>query len=197
MNDILESLRHELRDPEYSEVYAESFLDSLIATQIKVLREQSGLSQQDLAEKIGTRQSVLSRIENINYSKWNVTTLKKLARAFRVRLKVSFETYGSLIMDVQAFSREGLQRTPRELDPVLLGESTPWVHRATPWHGDKRGGRKRKKCVRLDYPKPWVLEKMPDEDTILFSTNNNASQESVGVDTALSAKQSPLLRKTA
>ena len=123
MNGTLDALREELKDPEYSEGYAESFLDSYIATQIKVLREQAGLSQQGLAELIGTRQGVISRIENVNYSKWNVSTLKKLARAFRVRLKVSFETYGSLLADVDAFSRKGLKRTPREEDPILYSVS--------------------------------------------------------------------------
>src|SRR5689334_21609869 len=114
MSATVERLREELKDSEYSEGYAESFLDSYIATQIKVLREQSDLSQQALASLLGTRQGVISRIENVNYSKWNVSTLKKLARAFHVRLKVSFETYGSLLTDVAAFSRENLQREPRE-----------------------------------------------------------------------------------
>ena len=89
MNDTLEALRDELKDPEYSEGYAESFLDSYLATQIKVLREQARLSQKGLAEMLGTGQGVVSRIEDVNYSKWNISTLKKLARAFRVRLKVS------------------------------------------------------------------------------------------------------------
>jgi transcriptional regulator with XRE-family HTH domain len=119
MSAIIDRLRDELKDPEYSEGYAESFLDSYIATQIKVLREQAGLSQQGLAQLLGTGQGVISRIENVNYSKWNVSTLKKLARAFRVRLKISFETYGSLLADVGSFSRDALQRQPRELDPLL------------------------------------------------------------------------------
>lgn len=119
MSDTVERLREELKDTEYSEGYAESFLDSYIATQIKVLREQAGLSQQGLADLIGTRQAVVSRIENVNYSKWNISTLKKLARAFRVRVKVSFETYGSLLADVATFSKESLIREPRERDTLL------------------------------------------------------------------------------
>jgi len=119
MSDTVERLRTELKDPEMSEGYAESFVDSYIATQIKVLREREGLSQRELADLMGTRQAVVSRFEDVNYSKWNVMTLKKLARAFRVRLKVSFETYGSLLNDVATFSRESLQREPRECDPIL------------------------------------------------------------------------------
>ncbi len=154
-NTKLDELREELKDPEMSEGYAESFLDSYIATQIKVLREQHKLSQQNLAEQIGSKQGAISRIENVNYSKWNVTTLKKLARVFRVRLKVSFETYGSLLAEVDAFTREGLQRTPRESDKLLnsthplvkpvVSNPTPYVHRV---------GRSGKRSRRHRHPPP-------------------------------------------
>ena len=123
MSAIADALRRELRDPEYSEGYAESFLNAFVATQIKVLREQNGWRQSDLASILGTTQTGISRVENVNYSAWSIGTLKKLARAFRVRLKVSFETYGSLIEDVEQFGRESLQRVPREADPVLHSES--------------------------------------------------------------------------
>ena|ERR1017187_6333958 len=119
MSDISEALRSELRDPEYSEGYAESFLNSYIATQIKVLREQRVMKQADLAQAIGTTQTAISRIENINYSSWNIKTLKRLARAFHVRLSVSFETYGTLPDEVENFTRESLARASRELDPKL------------------------------------------------------------------------------
>jgi transcriptional regulator with XRE-family HTH domain len=119
MGAIGEALRHDLSQSEFSEGYAESFQDALVATQIKVLREDNRWTQADLAEKIGTTQTAISRIESVNYSAWNISTLKKLARAFRVRLKVSFETYGSLIQDVEGFSRESLRRIPREEDPEL------------------------------------------------------------------------------
>ncbi len=120
MGAISETLRQDLRQPEFSEGYAESFQDAYVATQIKVLREQNKWTQAALAKELDTTQTVISRIENVNYSSWNISTLKKLARAFRVRLKVSFETYGSLIHDVDSFSRKDLQRAPRESDPELL-----------------------------------------------------------------------------
>lgn len=118
-------LRFELRDPEFSEGYAESFLNSYIATQIKVIREQRNMKQADLAREVGTTQTAISRIENVNYSSWNVNTLKKLARAFGVRLRVSFETYGTLPDEVGKFTQESLQRTERENDPGLLERKEP------------------------------------------------------------------------
>jgi transcriptional regulator with XRE-family HTH domain len=120
MNATSDHLRVELRDPEYSEGYAESFLNSYIATQIKVIREQRQMKQSDLAREVGTTQTAISRIENVNYSSWNINTLKKLARAFRVRLMVSFETYGTLPDEVGKFTQESLQRAEREKDPGLL-----------------------------------------------------------------------------
>jgi|SRR5579872_1405440 len=125
MSDISDSLRRELRDAEYSEGYSESFLNSYIATQIKVIREQRGMKQVDLAREMGTTQTAVSRIENVNYSAWNIRTLKKLARAFRVRLRVSFETYGTLPDEVERFGRDGLQRAAREDDPDLLERIGP------------------------------------------------------------------------
>jgi transcriptional regulator with XRE-family HTH domain len=122
MADIADTLRGELRQEEFSEGYAESFLDAYIATQIKVLREQNELTQSQLAERLETTQTAISRIESVNYSGWNISTLKRLARAFNVRLKVSFETYGSLIRDVKEFNRDSLRRTPRSKDPEL------WPH---------------------------------------------------------------------
>jgi transcriptional regulator with XRE-family HTH domain len=129
MDAINDLLRSDLRQPELSEGYAESFQDAYIATQIKVLREQNNWTQADLAERLDTTQTAISRIENVNYSAWNIRTLKKLARAFRLRLKVSFETYGSLIPEIEEFSRDQLKRSPREEDPELNHTSSkrdPW-----------------------------------------------------------------------
>ncbi len=119
MGGIADALRLDLRQSEFSEGYAESFLDTYVATQIRVLREQREMTQAQLAEKLGTKQTVISRIESANYSAWNIGTLKRLARAFNVRLHVSFETYGSLIGDFEKFSRESLERAERDKDPVL------------------------------------------------------------------------------
>lgn len=122
MSDIERALRTELRDPEYSEAYAESFLNAFVATQIKVIREQRQMTQAQLATAIGTTQAGVSRIENVNYSSWSVRTLIKLARAFGVRLKVSFEPFGTLPDEVMAFNRVTLERVKREEDPGLTDE---------------------------------------------------------------------------
>ncbi len=106
-------------DPEYRFAYAEDFLNTSIATQIRVLREQRKMTQVDLALDIGSKQAGVSRLENVNYSAWKTETLRKLARAFDVRLRISFETFGTLLDDDARFSRESLQRPKFEDDPTF------------------------------------------------------------------------------
>jgi transcriptional regulator with XRE-family HTH domain len=113
---IENALRVELRDPEYSEGYAESYLNSYIATQIKVIREEQDMTQAQLAELVGTTQAGISRYENVNYSSWSIKSLIKIARAFHLRLRVSFESFGSLPREVSNFRRESLNRARREED---------------------------------------------------------------------------------
>lgn len=125
MAAIADLLRNDLKDDEFAEGYAESFLDTYVATQIKVLREQREMTQEDLAEAIGTTQTVISRIESADYSSRSLTTLKRLARAFELRLRVSFESVGSLIDEVARFDGANLRRPRRREDPILHPELAP------------------------------------------------------------------------
>jgi transcriptional regulator with XRE-family HTH domain len=119
MSESRSSFEDELRqeDEEYRYAYVEDFLNTSVATQIRVIREQRGLTQEELAQKIGTKQAGISRLENVNYSAWKTETLRKIARALKVRLKITFETFGSLVDEAEAFSRENLERPTFEDDP--------------------------------------------------------------------------------
>jgi transcriptional regulator with XRE-family HTH domain len=56
------------------------------------LREQAGISQQRLAEKIGTKQPALSRLERGGFKKASMETLSKIAEALDARLVVRMES---------------------------------------------------------------------------------------------------------
>ena len=147
MTDIKKSLRKELLDKEYAQGYAESFFNAFLAAQIKILREQRGMTQAALAVAIGTTQTGISRFENVNYSSWSIRTLIKLARAFDVRLKVSFETFGSLPDEVIHFQRENLERVEREKDPYLSEDD---IEAATQWCSEIAGESLRKEYIKID-----------------------------------------------
>lgn len=122
--DIEYALRENLRDREYAEEYAKAFLNAYIATQIKVIREQRGMTQATLGREVGTTQTGISRYEDVNYSSWSLRTLQKLAHAFDVRLRVSFEPYGTLPDEVVRFDRARLQTVEREKDAALQPTSS-------------------------------------------------------------------------
>lgn len=128
---VAERIRTSLADKEYRHSYAEEFLNTWIATQIKILREQHGWRQEDLAREAEMKQSAISRLEDMNYSSWGISTLKRLAYAFDVRLKVSFESFGSLIQDFRHFSAESLKIPNYAHDPVF-NETTAAVATGSP-----------------------------------------------------------------
>ncbi len=59
-----------------------------IAEQIYDLRTQAGLSQKQLAEKIGTTQSVISRLEDADYNGHSIQMLERIADALHYRVEI-------------------------------------------------------------------------------------------------------------
>jgi transcriptional regulator with XRE-family HTH domain len=117
VSQLLEELREEFQNEESRYDYAEAHLNASVASQIKRFRGE--MSQQQLAEKIGTKQSGISRLENANYSAWKVETLRKLARAFHLRLKITFEEFGSLVPEIENFEADTLTKRKFEDDPAF------------------------------------------------------------------------------
>jgi transcriptional regulator with XRE-family HTH domain len=115
--DLRQRLQIDLCDEEYRHAYADEHLNLSIGTQIKVIREEQRMKQAELAEKIGTKQAGISRLESANYNGWSIAILRRLAQAFDLRLRVSFEEFGTLWTEVEGFSRETLTRMEFKKDP--------------------------------------------------------------------------------
>jgi transcriptional regulator with XRE-family HTH domain len=110
MSELIERLRTDFQDEEYRHSYAEECLNTMIATQIKILREQRGWNQGKLAEKTGMKQPRIPLLEDSNYSNWTINTLKRFARAFDVGLTVRFDAFSDVVLDFESLSRESLER---------------------------------------------------------------------------------------
>jgi predicted XRE-type DNA-binding protein len=119
VSDLLENLKSEFQDTEYRYAYAESFLNTKLAAQIKTLREQRGRTQVQVAETMGIKQPGYRRFEDVNHSVWKTDSLWSIAKAHGVRLCISFESFGSIIEEKLNFKKEGLQRPAFEDDPVF------------------------------------------------------------------------------
>lgn len=79
-----------LTDSEFRKEYLNDQVRSYIAYQIRALREQRGWSQADLAERSGTGQSAISRVEDPDYTRLSLQSCLELADAFDVGLLVQF-----------------------------------------------------------------------------------------------------------
>jgi hypothetical protein len=52
-------------------------------------------------------------LEKADYATWKIETLRKLARAFGVRLRISFDEFGTLPPDLRIHRREALSAQVR------------------------------------------------------------------------------------
>jgi len=121
MKERRSRLIDELRDKEYREAYADQHVNALLAAQISAIREQRGLTQAGLAERIKKQQPAISRIENVNYARWNIQTLREVANALGCWLDIRFQSWGQLVDDADSYSMETLRRDRLEDDPVFFG----------------------------------------------------------------------------
>ena len=59
-----------------------------VARTIYELREQAGLSQKELAERVDTTQSVISRLEDADYDGHSLSMLNRIAKALNQQVQV-------------------------------------------------------------------------------------------------------------
>jgi len=83
------------RDPEYRAAYDELGPEFDLARSLIEARTRAGLTQEELARKMDTTQSVIARLES-GRTRPSTKTLEKLARATKTRLKISFEATGDV-----------------------------------------------------------------------------------------------------
>ncbi len=81
------------KDPEFVREYDALEEEFALATALIKARADAGLTQEELAQRMGTTQSVIARLEG-GKSRPSTTTLARVAKATGTRLKVSFERVG-------------------------------------------------------------------------------------------------------
>jgi ribosome-binding protein aMBF1 (putative translation factor) len=74
-------------DPDFARGYEEGFEEFRIGLILRQAREKSGLTQEELAKKIKTTKSAISRIEN-HSEDIKLSTLMKVAKALGKNLSV-------------------------------------------------------------------------------------------------------------
>lgn len=78
-----------LKDPKFREALEETRLEYEIARAIILARVKRKMTQKELAKKLKTKQSVISRVENAQTTP-SLSFLKRLASVFNTNLKIGF-----------------------------------------------------------------------------------------------------------
>lgn len=78
------------KDPEFAEGFDEGYENFKIGVLFRISREQAGMTQEEVARKLGTKKSAISRIEN-HAEDIRLSTLRKYAAALgkHVRLEIN------------------------------------------------------------------------------------------------------------
>ncbi len=83
-------------EKELQEALREEHLYAAVAQQIYSARKRAGLNQKQLAERVGTTQSVISRLEDADYGKHSLQMLHRIADALHERLEVTISPTGEI-----------------------------------------------------------------------------------------------------
>jgi ribosome-binding protein aMBF1 (putative translation factor) len=81
------------KDPEFVREYEALEEEFALAAALIKARADAGLTQEEIARRMGTTQSAIARLEG-GKSRPSTTTLAKFAKATGTRLRVSFERIG-------------------------------------------------------------------------------------------------------
>lgn len=98
-----------LKNKEYRDAFLAELITTGIPFQIRALREQRNLTQKQLGDQADMAQETISRLEDPNYGKLNLKTLKRLASAFDIGLVVRFAPFSELVSWEINLSPESLE----------------------------------------------------------------------------------------
>ena len=90
MSDVRELHRKWMKEPEYQAAYAEQEPEFELARTLIEARSRAGLTQQQLAARMNTTQSVIARLESGRVQP-STQTLRRIAEATGTRLRIQFE----------------------------------------------------------------------------------------------------------
>ena len=87
-------LETQLKDPDFAERFRKAGEAWDVAFQLAVLRKRAGLSQKELAQKVGTSQQQISRLESASYEGHSLSMLRRVAGILGAEVHVEIRPVG-------------------------------------------------------------------------------------------------------
>ena len=88
---LQEHISEKMKEPEFRKAWNDLDAEFNILEMVIKAREEAGLTQEELARRIGTKQPALSRLERGGFQKAKIETLVKIANALNVKLTIQFQ----------------------------------------------------------------------------------------------------------
>jgi len=84
-------LQDQLREPDFAARFKKAGEAWDLAIQLAALRQESGLSQKELAKRVGTSQQQISRLESPSYEGHSLSMIRRVAQALGATVRVEIE----------------------------------------------------------------------------------------------------------
>lgn len=88
-------LENQMKDTAFAERIRQAGEAWDVAIQLAALRKKAALSQKELARQLKTTQQQISRLESPGYEGHSLSMLRRVARALRAEVRVTFEPESS------------------------------------------------------------------------------------------------------
>lgn len=95
-----------MRNHEVRHARIEAEAANYIASQIRVIRQQRGMTQAALAKKLKTTQTAVSRLEDPSYGRYSVQLLLAVGKALDVALLVKYVPFNKLLTETHVVREE-------------------------------------------------------------------------------------------
>jgi len=79
------------KDPEMRRLVEEARINAVVAQLIYDARNKAGLTQDQLAKLVGTKQPVIARLEDADYEGHSLSMLQRIAAALDQRIEIRFK----------------------------------------------------------------------------------------------------------
>lgn len=89
--NLAEAIRRQLAsDPALAAAVEAERINIRVGREIHRVRTEAGLTQRQLADRVGMHQSAIARLEDADYSGHSLNTLERFAAAIGKRLEIAF-----------------------------------------------------------------------------------------------------------
>lgn len=106
---LTEKFFSKLRKKAYRDAYVAENTATMIATQVRYLREQRGWTQREFAERLGKPPSVVNRIEDPDYGKLSLQTLLEIAHTLDLGIIIRFVGFPEFLRRTRDVSPRALE----------------------------------------------------------------------------------------